>query len=250
MPVAGLLAREIQLRFGDDAVHYDVAVDAHLLAAEMEYEFALYYCKSRGGGPVWEKEDEWTASLEDESERRRPPRSRRAPRREGGERSRPADRVPHGAGRAHKRACIDRSKPDALAAVLRRRGGLAAPPSPGIAKVVPQSDDVIAMFPAHRDVNCAARLSRSLLEPRDSGSTAVRTARRRDDGPEQRRAGVDEPPVRDRLGGRLRRVVAGNPCARSRDNRRVASSGRGQAFSPAARAAHAGLTPTFVLMGM
>ena len=26
------------------------------------------YCKSRGGGPVWEKEDEWTASLEDESE--------------------------------------------------------------------------------------------------------------------------------------------------------------------------------------
>ena len=70
VPVAGLLAREIQLRFGDDSlVHYDVAVDAHLLAAEMEYEFALYYCKSRGGGPVWEKEDEWTASnSKDESE--------------------------------------------------------------------------------------------------------------------------------------------------------------------------------------
>jgi hypothetical protein len=68
VPVAGLLAREIDLRFGDDAVHHDVAVDAHLIAAEMSYEFALYCCKSRDGGPVWEKEDEWTASVEDESE--------------------------------------------------------------------------------------------------------------------------------------------------------------------------------------
>ena len=49
------------------------------------------------------------------------------------------------------------------------------------------------------------------------------------------RAGVDEPPVRDRLGGRLRRVVAGN-LARDRativessrvESSRVGSSGRG-----------------------
>jgi hypothetical protein len=68
VPVAGLLVREIEVWLGDDAVHHDVAVDAHLIAAEAEYEFALYCCKNRDGGPEWEKEDEWTASVEDESE--------------------------------------------------------------------------------------------------------------------------------------------------------------------------------------
>ena len=68
VPVAGLLVREIELWLGGDAVHHDVKVDAHLIAAEMEYEFTLYCCKSRDGHPEWEKEDQWTASVEDESE--------------------------------------------------------------------------------------------------------------------------------------------------------------------------------------
>jgi hypothetical protein len=68
VPVAGPLVREIELWLGDDAVQHDVAVDAHLIAAEAEYEFALYCCKHRDGGPEWEREDEWTASVEDESE--------------------------------------------------------------------------------------------------------------------------------------------------------------------------------------
>jgi hypothetical protein len=69
VPVAGLLVREIELWLGGDAVHHDVAVDAHLIAAEMEYEFALYCCKGRDGHPEWEKEDQWTASVEDESDK-------------------------------------------------------------------------------------------------------------------------------------------------------------------------------------
>lgn len=68
VPVAGLLVREIELWLGDDAVHHEVAADAHLIAAELEYEFALYCCKGRDDRPEWEKEDEWTASVEDESE--------------------------------------------------------------------------------------------------------------------------------------------------------------------------------------
>jgi hypothetical protein len=68
VPVAGLLVRDIELWLRDDAVHHDVAVEAHLIAAEAEYEFALYCCKGRDGRPEWEKEDEWTASVEDESE--------------------------------------------------------------------------------------------------------------------------------------------------------------------------------------
>jgi hypothetical protein len=68
VPVAGLLVREIELWLSDDVMHHDVAVDAHLIAGEAEYEFTLYCCKKRNGRPEWEKEDEWTASLEDESE--------------------------------------------------------------------------------------------------------------------------------------------------------------------------------------
>jgi hypothetical protein len=68
VPVAGLLVREIELWLRDDTAHPDVTVDAHLIAAEAEYEFALYCCKGRDGRPEWEKEDEWTASVEDESE--------------------------------------------------------------------------------------------------------------------------------------------------------------------------------------
>ena len=136
MPVAGLLAREIQLRFGDDAVHYDVAVDAHLLAAEMEYEFALHYCKSRGGGPVWEKDDEWTASLEDESEESAVRLDRAEPLDATVESA--ADQLTEFLMELDEPTSVRASTeamPDALAAVLRRRGGLAAPPPPGIAKV-------------------------------------------------------------------------------------------------------------------
>lgn len=69
VPLAGLLVREIELWLGDDAVHHDVTVDAHLIAPEMECEFALYCCKSRDGHPEWEKEDQWTASVKDESDK-------------------------------------------------------------------------------------------------------------------------------------------------------------------------------------
>jgi hypothetical protein len=68
VPVAGLLVREVELWLGDDAAHREVAADAHLIAAELEYEFVLYCCKGRDGRPAWEKEDEWTASVEDECE--------------------------------------------------------------------------------------------------------------------------------------------------------------------------------------
>jgi hypothetical protein len=65
LPAAGMLLHELD----SWPVTEQVTVDAHLVAAEVEYEFTLYVCsKSRDSEPEWEKEDEWTASLADERE--------------------------------------------------------------------------------------------------------------------------------------------------------------------------------------
>jgi len=58
----------------------EVTEDAHLVAAEVEYEFTLYVCsKSRDREPEWEKEDGWTASLADEREESAAKLDRRQP---------------------------------------------------------------------------------------------------------------------------------------------------------------------------
>jgi hypothetical protein len=45
-PVADLLVGEIEIWLADDAIHHEVAADAHLVAAEIEYEFTLTAARS------------------------------------------------------------------------------------------------------------------------------------------------------------------------------------------------------------
>ncbi len=64
-PAATMLLHELDAWPVSD----QVTVDAHLVAAEVEYEFTLYVCSKRGDRePEWETEDEWKASLEEERE--------------------------------------------------------------------------------------------------------------------------------------------------------------------------------------
>lgn len=68
LPTAGLLVGEIESWLPEDAVEREITTEAHLTAAEVEYEFTLYRCSKGGDGPAWEKEDEWQASLEQEED--------------------------------------------------------------------------------------------------------------------------------------------------------------------------------------
>jgi hypothetical protein len=68
LPTAELLVEEIECWLQDDAVEREITTEAHLTAAEFEYEFTLYRCSNGRDGPAWEKEDEWHASLEDEDD--------------------------------------------------------------------------------------------------------------------------------------------------------------------------------------
>jgi len=62
------LVEEIEAWLRDDTVQREITTEAHLTAAEVEYEFTLYCCSKNQDGPAWEKEDQWQASLEDEED--------------------------------------------------------------------------------------------------------------------------------------------------------------------------------------
>jgi hypothetical protein len=68
LSTAGLLVEEIESWLQHDVVEREITTEAHLTAAEVEYEFTLYRCSKKQDGPAWEKEDEWQASLDDEED--------------------------------------------------------------------------------------------------------------------------------------------------------------------------------------
>jgi hypothetical protein len=68
LPTAERLVEEIEAWLRDDTVQREITTEAHLTAAEVEYEFTLYRCSKNQDAPGWEKEDQWQASLEDEED--------------------------------------------------------------------------------------------------------------------------------------------------------------------------------------
>jgi hypothetical protein len=65
-PMAHMILHTIDEILNAKTSSKDVAVVARLMGSEVEFEFTLYRCKKKGAGNVWEKEDSWRASIEDE----------------------------------------------------------------------------------------------------------------------------------------------------------------------------------------
>jgi hypothetical protein len=68
LPAAALLVAEVEAWLAEDATRDEVRTQAHLIAAEIEFEFTLYRCTKTPRGCEWQSEDKWNASLEDEQE--------------------------------------------------------------------------------------------------------------------------------------------------------------------------------------
>jgi hypothetical protein len=66
MAAAALLVAEMESFLYDDADYHEVVAQAHLTAAEIEFEFTLYDCAKPRRRGEWTHEDKWKASLQDE----------------------------------------------------------------------------------------------------------------------------------------------------------------------------------------